>query len=565
MTASAASTREVDSLLEAAEEAFEAGQVPAARQLLEQAAALAGPERRAQVRNDLAVLAAFDGRDGEADTLLCSVLADDPGYVPALENLASVCEGAADLVQATHWRRRTTELAPTEPDVWRRLASTLSARRHFGEAHEALVRAAGLGHDVVDDLADVTARLARTAGDGGGSPPVVPAGRVLIAVDYFHPSVGGSERLAEMAGTALQTHGMTVEIATRALEGRTSLEHRGMRIHEISGDPLAGLRALVNAGRYDGLLVFSAPTAWPLVSSLRLPKPGPKLVVVPCINAENSGQLREDPALLRSYEQLLGAADVIGFSSRAGHDVRLLEGLGLPGVYVPNAVERTAAAGEFRSAHGIPSDRPMLLFVANMWPEKNHLGLLGTLRDHPGDWTLALIGAPSPRMPDIAAQVEQLADEDDRVFPCGPLGAGSVAAAMDEASAVLLPSLAEATPLVLLEAMSRRRPWIATPTCGSAHDHAGGLVLPLDLFGQAIDFLLADPAAAETLGAAGYEHWGRCYTWDVLGPRYAQLLSGESVGPLEAPVEAQRATESVRAAFYDRRVTVGAGRVGARP
>ena len=460
MTTGAASAREVDSLLEAAEEAFESGQVPTARQLLEQAEALAGPERRAQVRNDLAVLAAFDGRDGEADTLLCSVLADDRCYVPALENLASVCEGAEDLVQATHWRRRATELTPAEPDVWRRLASTLSARRRFGEAHEALVRAAGLGHDVADGLAEVTARLARTAGDGGGSLPVVPAGRVLIAVDYFHPSVGGSERLAEMAGAALQAHGMTVEIATRALEGRASLEHRGMRVHEVSGDPLTELRALVSAGRYDGLLVFSAPTAWPLVCSLQLqlPKPGPKLVVVPCINAENSGQLRGDPPLLHAYEQLLTAADVIGFSSRAGHDVRLLEDLGLPGVYVPNAVERTAAVGEFRSAHGIPADRPMLLFVANLWPEKNHVGLLSALRDHPGDWTLALIGAPSPRMPDIAAQVEQLADEDDRVFPCGPLGAGSVAAAMDEASAVLLPSLAEATPLVLLEAMSRRRP-----------------------------------------------------------------------------------------------------------
>ena len=80
--------------------------------------------------------------------------------------------------------------------------------------------------------------------------------------------------------------------------------------------------------------------------------------------------------------------------------------------------------------------------------------LLRSLRNHPGDFQLALIGAPSPEHPDLAEAVARLASEDPRVHLLGPCTSETVAAAMDEADVFLLPSLAEATPLVLLEAMS---------------------------------------------------------------------------------------------------------------
>ena len=132
---------------------------------------------------------------------------------------------------------------------------------------------------------------------------------------------------------------------------------------------------------------------------------------------------------------------------------------------------------------------------------------------------------------------------------------------MDAADALLLPSRAEATPLVLLEAMSRELPWIATPTCGSAHDHAGGLVVPLRLFGEAIDFLARDAAARRDLGAAGRAHWQASYTWEVMGPRYARVLFGSAPGTLAPPPAAIAATDLVRA----RSTTGGRGPAAARP
>jgi hypothetical protein len=84
--------------------------------------------------------------------------------------------------------------------------------------------------------------------------------------------------------------------------------------------------------------------------------------------------------------------------------------------------------------------------------------------------------------------------------------------------------------------------------------HADGLILPLQLFGEGIDFLLRDGAAARALGAAGHAHWEACYTWDVVGPRYVRMLRGDGVTDLHAPSASLAETDRVRSRFYDARV-----------
>lgn len=538
--------------LEQAENLFACGDVASARRMLSECLAdpAAPVEHQVQALNDLGVIANAHGRPDEAERLLLGAVSRDAGYVPALENLAALCAGD-DLVQATHWARRAAEADPGSGAAWRQVAELERRRRRRTEARVALERAGALGENVGDELAELAELAGREEAAVPGSPAAPRAlSRVLIVVDYFHPSLGGSERLAEAAGATLQAQGLTVEVATRPLPHRTATTHRGMLVHEIDPQRLEELQAIVAARAYDGILIFSAPTAWPIVASLHLPAPRPRIVAVPCINAENSAALRANAAMLDAYANLIATADVVGYSSHGGCDAQLCEDLGLDGVYVPNAVERVSPRG---APPLLAGDAPLLLVVANMWPEKNHAGLLRALRDHPGRWRLAIIGEASPEAPHIAEEVRQLASADPRVHLLGPADPGTVAAAMTQATALLLPSLAEATPLVVLEAMSHRLPWIATPTCGAVHDHAGGLILPLRMFGEGIDFLLDAPAAAAELGAAGLAHWEASYTWDVMGPRYADILRGAPVDALAPPAGALAATEDVRARFYERR------------
>ena len=256
---------------------------------------------------------------------------------------------------------------------------------------------------------------------------------------------------------------------------------------------------------------------------------------------------------------LVARADAVVCSSYAGYDARLSAQLGLAAQYVPNAVNEVAPDGAFRESIGIEPGVPLLLAVGNRYPEKNHVGLLESLRDHEGDWRLAIVGRPAPDHPELSAELERLAALDPRVTLVPGAAPGMVAAAMAEADVLLLPSRAEATPLVLLEAMRARLPWVATPTCGSAHDHAGGLIAPVERFGAAVSFLAADADARAALGAAGRAHYEASYTWDVVGSRYATLLAGSGdLDDITPPAEAISATEAVRGQFYDARVVEAA-------
>src|SRR5205807_2305801 len=109
--------------------------------------------------------------------------------------------------------------------------------------------------------------------------------------------------------------------------------------------------------------------------------------------------------------------------------------------YMPNAVGPVAA---LESPIAEPaSGEPLLLVVGNMWPQKNHPALLQALSDHPGRWRLAMLGDLSPQAPEVADEVRRLAAADDRVHVLGPVGPEAVAAAMEQATVLLLPSLAE--------------------------------------------------------------------------------------------------------------------------
>ncbi len=399
-----------------------------------------------------------------------------------------------------------------------------------------------------------TAVLAEDATEGGKP-------RVLLAMNWFFPHVGGEEKLSEDIGVALVKAGFDVEVATRALPERTQHTHRGMRIHSLSGAIGDEFRALAAMRRPHAVVVIGGPEIEFLPAAAQLPSDGPRVVIVPCIKPDSYKDVHAVPALRKALEAAAARADVTVTSSRYGYDAKLFADLNINSIYVPNAVHRTEAEGDFRARYGIPKEKRLLVDVSNMRREKNHAGLLHHLRDLPGDWHLVLIGCPFEPTPHVATHIEILAAHDPRVTIVPGAPPALIAAALEEADLLLLPSLADATPLVLLEAMSHGLPWIATPECGSAHDHAGGLMLPLPRFGQAIDFLLNNETVRAALGASGYAHWQACYTYDVIGPRYAALVSGnEDVPDLEAPAEALAQTEAVRALFAAQPLAQAAGK-----
>ena len=544
-------------LLAWAEARFGAGDTAAAIDAL---VALAADEEAAddpallgQVHSDLAVIAHSLGDAGAAATAARESLRHDPAALGALETLGRLAEEAGDAGQAAHWFARAAERNPDDAASLLALARVESERARWPQAVAALDGAAALAPLPPDSEALLASALARAG--AAQAPPREPegaAGRLLICVDHFHPSRGGSEHLAETVGVALRELGWAVEVACREHPQRRQRERRGMPIHEIRRAPREELRAIVRRTRPDAVLAFSDAFAWPVLATLRLPDSGVRRVVTPCINSESDRRLRADLKDLRDWAALLERADVVVRSSHAGFDARLCERVGVDGAYVPNATEVVPPRGSFRAGLGIDDDEPMLLVVANFLPLKNHAGLLDAIADRPGRFHLVLAGGEAAEHADEADRVRARAAADPRVHLAGSLAPETVAAAMSEADLLLLPSLNEATPLVLLEAMSRSLPWIATPRCGAANEWSGGLIAGMDRFADAIDQLLDDAEARRALGAAGAEHRAACFAPALVAARYDALLRGADRLPeLPAPTTALAVTEAAQAAFHD--------------
>lgn len=361
---------------------------------------------------------------------------------------------------------------------------------------------------------------------------------VLIACDYFWPSVGGVETIAENLGVYLQKQGYEVEIAARALPSRVSREHRGMRVHSIDVAPAAlpwqheataELRRLILGGQYKAVILLGDPLTWVLWAAADLPKGiTTRIIVQPLINDEGFARWKDHQEMRDRLRSMLRRADEVVMLTRSGRDALYLTEEGIPATFIPNATSPVTAAVNVRAELQIASEVPLLVHVGNLWPVKNQLGLLETLRPMAGDWHLVLVGHPTEDKAYVA-RIHDAVARDPRVTWVPGWPAEKVGALMDAAQLVLLPSLAEVSPVVLLEAMSHGRAWLATPCCGAVSELAGGLAAPLETFPVLIELLLADPALRQALGEAGRAHWRACFSWDQVGSVWKDLIENRPV------------------------------------
>ncbi len=434
---------------------------------------------------------------------------------------------AGDRVAALSGLEAVRCKAPVGSRVWAETLADLAVVLHAGGELPDAYAHARHALRAVPDLEEARETEAICAGSLWGGSEVARTGdRILIVVERFHPSVGGTEVLAADLAVELGRRGHSADVLCYEHPGRQP-GWRGIAVHETPPqDADKALRRLLGAGEFGAVIGISAPTGFPVLGVLRLPHPlrSIRSLVVPCVNEGGYRDLHGSPGFLRDYGRALLRVDAVGFSSTGGWDRRLLDDIGVPGVYLANAVPQVEPAGGFRRSLGIPADTPVVLHAANFWPEKNHLGILAELLGSPGDWRLVSIGGASAEYPALESEIVAAAARDPRVTLLGARSREEVAGAMAESDILVLPSIAEATPLVLLEAMSKGLPWIASETCGSASELAGGVIAAQGGFAAAIAQLLSDPQSRAELGRAGRARYAAEYSWDAVAPRYLAAL-----------------------------------------
>ncbi|MEQ1626153.1 MAG: glycosyltransferase, partial [Nitrospira sp.] len=417
----------------------------------------------------------------------------------------------------------------------------------------------------------VTAPAARQQGQPQAKmPPQHPdsPSQVLIVTPYFWPSVGGVETVAEDLGAGLIAAGFHVQVACYEQTDRTMDSYRGIDIIQLApseqmtnGIPTAAnqVKHLVGSNRYDACILLGSPINALFYAILELQDlKNRRIVFQPTINQEGYDFIQQRPVVASLLKQLMEQTTAIIALGHETLDARFCRETGIPATIIPNGTTTLRPSFDFRQKYHIGTDRFLIVHVANLYRIKNHLGLINSLEQLPPRTMLVVVGHPTHET-DYVAEVQQAFSTRPDILYIPGLNREGVAAALQAADLVVLSSDAEVSPLCLLEAMSLRRPWLATPGCGTAKEQAGGLILPLQEFRKAVEVLMAHPEYRAQLAQSGYDHWKACYQWESVLAGWVELIrNGRLTTSFETPDAIARTRDALRARFRSLMAAVSA-------
>lgn len=198
---------------------------------------------------------------------------------------------------------------------------------------------------------------------------------------------------------------------------------------------------------------------------------------------------------------------------------------------------------------GVDPDRPSIVFVGRITRQKGLPYLLRAARRLPAEVQLVLCaGAPDTAeiMAEVTGLVEELRTERDGVVWIDRhLPRGELTALLTAATAFVCPSIYEPLGIVNLEAMACGAPVVGTATGGIPEvvdDGVTGVLVPIEQaddgtgtpldperyvtdLADALGRVVADPARAREMGAAGRLRAERLFAWDRIAARTREVYA----------------------------------------
>lgn len=355
--------------------------------------------------------------------------------------------------------------------------------------------------------------------------------KILHTVQLYHPRLGGSEEVVRQLSERLVMRGHEVTVATAFLPDRPFTEWNGVKIKSfhIAGHAVSGIQgeaqAYIDFLRHNdcdvmmnyAAQIWSSDLAFALLDTLPFKK-----VFVPCgysalYHPAFTRYFAELPGYLRKYDKLVHL-------SPNYRDIQFSRANGLQNyVIIPNAAAEeeflTPAIG-FRERYGIRT-RHMILCVANHYQAKGHDRVIQWFKAlNRSDVTLVIIG----QKVDGECYAQCLAGAQGRadIRLLTDVPRAWVVSAYKEADLFLFGSAIECFPLVILETMAARTPFVATEA-GNIGELPGGVVCPPERAVEHVQRLLDDDAQRKDLGEIGHREWLARYTWEKVVDQYEAL------------------------------------------
>ena len=356
--------------------------------------------------------------------------------------------------------------------------------------------------------------------------------KVLHTAERYCPAVCGVQEAVQRISEGLAARGHHVTVATTYHPQRDFKELNGVTIEQfdVRGKWTRGYRGEVR--RYQEFVrsfdcdvmmnyaaqQWSADLVFPLLDRLACVK-----VLVPCgystlYNWKWWLYFRRLPSVLRRYDHIVYLSG--NYRDKQFGDCHGIKHFSIIGNGALDEEFQEPQRG-FRSEYGITTSH-MFLCVSSYGAGKNQEMVLRAYQqaDAP-DSTLVFVG---PQLNDYARRLQALAREQgNTVRFLEHVPRGKIVAAYHEADLFLFGSLLECFPLVVVEAMASRTPFISTDV-GCVRELVGGVIVSsAEEMGNAIRWLADKGLEWQRLAEAGRHAWEKEYRWDKIVEQYESL------------------------------------------
>lgn len=270
----------------------------------------------------------------------------------------------------------------------------------------------------------------------------------------------------------------------------------------------------------------------------------------------------DEPAAIKAHGALAWWAyrTATAYIAVSGNLQRAYLDAGLPSDLIrviPNGVDTTrfspASGGqraELRARLGVPADRPMILFVGVISNDKQPQVLFDAWeslqRDPATTSTLVFVGATDPSLYELEDRLGERLQARAQALPPDqrPVFVPPTNAIEDyyrAADIVVMPSVREGLPNVVLEAMACGLPVVASRLPGSTdtmiEDGRDGRLVPVgdtSAFADAIAAIITDPVEAGRMGAAARETAQQRYQMSRIAEQWLAVYEEVAMRPRRA-------------------------------
>lgn len=363
--------------------------------------------------------------------------------------------------------------------------------------------------------------------------------QILHTVEFYYPRVGGAETVVQRISEGLVARGHRVTVATSKVSERQCRSLNGVEISEfdIAGNYAKGMygrdisRYIQFLENYPiDIMMNYAAQQWASDIAYRQILSG-KIRGASILAACGYSALHDHRTVGVSeyanyYSVILPTVlphyDGVIYHSSVYKDYMFGQLLRLNNSFViPNSVDEnefsSVDGGDFRQRYGIDSSI-MILCVANYLNNKGHEQVIRAFAQLANpNATLVFIGNEGEKLPELRKQADGL-----KVKFLTRIPRADTVMAFKSADLFMFGSSTEAFPLVILEAMASKLPFVSTD-CGNIRELKGGIVCRVEQFATEARKILENPSLKEKLGHEGWQEWHNRYTFKAVVEQYEDL------------------------------------------